>query len=601
MEKEDFFYIKTKLKPTTNRISSMKINGYLRFITLLFPLFITNCNSYEQSPGPKNSLRKAKVMVASAHPAATKAGLLMLKKKGNAIDALVASSFAISVVTPQSTGIGGGGFMLYYNPKDKKVSTYDFRERAPGKATEDMFVDKEGKKKPFHYKNIYVKNSSLNGPLSVGTPGLVAGLWKAHQNFGSLPWRELLEPARKLAAEGFIIDYQLAAAIQKRASVLALFPSSKKIFFNKDTPLTIGERLVQKDLAQTIKTLQKEGAKDFYEGSIAKAIVKTAQRGGVLNHLDLKNYKVKEHKAIYGSYKGYKIASMPPPSSGGIHIAQMLNILSDDYLYSYGYNTPKGVHLVAEAMRRAYRDRASFLGDPAFFKVPQKEILRKSYAKKLRKSIDLEKAFHIPAHKNSTFYPESDSTTHISIVDSEGAAVSSTQTINYSFGSCVVAEGTGIILNNEMDDFSSAPGLPNAYGLVGSDANKIEPYKTMLSSMSPSLVFSKDGNLLLVVGSPGGSRIINTNLQVILNVLEHKMPLQKAVDAPRFHHQWLPKVLFVEKNGFSKETLQSLEKKGHQIKKYKGTMGNVQAILRNQDGSLEGAADVRGVGLASGF
>ncbi len=585
----------------TKVVFSMKLTSYNLFVYLFTLWFSSSCTHQTQTKTNSASPQKMTAMVASAHPAATEAGLTMLKKGGNAIDAFVASSFVLSVTTPQSTGIGGGGFLLYYNNQNKKVSAYDFRERAPALATENMFVDKQNRKKPFRYQDTLVENSSLNGPLSIGTPGLVAGLWETHQKFGSLPWDVLLEPAKKIAEEGFIIDRKLASALKKRAKILAAFPSSKKIFFKNNKPLELGQILVQKDLAHTIKILQDKGKDSFYEGSIAKAIVRTVQKGGCLQESDLKNYKVKKHKVINAHYKGYQIASMPPPSSGGIHIAQILNMLKNDSLASSGQNSAQTIHLVAEAMRRAYRDRASFLGDPEFFKIPTDKLLSKDYAKKLRLSINTKKAFQIPAHKKANFYPESDSTTHLSVVDKQGNAVSSTQTINYLFGSCVVAEGTGIVLNNEMDDFSSAPGLPNKYGLIGSDANKIEPYKTMLSSMSPSFVFSEKGKLFLVLGSPGGSRIITTNLQVMLNVLEHKMPLQKAVDAPRFHHQWLPNTLFVEKNSFSEKILEELKSKGHKITDFKSTMGNVQAILKNEDGSLEGASDRREIGTAEGI
>lgn len=580
----------------------LKINksGFKFLFFVFYLLFLSSCYHSSQVTSSHGVVSK-KAMVVTAHPLATWAALKQLEKGGNAVDALVAASFMLSVVTPQSTGIGGGGFLLYYHKKSGKNKIYDFRERAPLLASEDMFVDDKGQKKPFQYKKINVENSSLNGPLSVGTPGLVAGLWKVHKEFGRLKWSQVLEPSKQVAQNGFIIDKLLAQAFQKRSQVLEKFDDGFKIFFRNGSPLKEGDRLVQKDLAKTLKLIQENGRDGFYKGFVANSIVETIQQGGILSQRDLDEYKVKEHEPVTSTYKGYRLVSMPPPSSGGIHLAQILNILEKDSLKSLGPKSPEAIHLVAEAMRRAYRDRAAFLGDPEFFKVPQKKLTSESYAQELRQSINLNKAFQVKAHEKSSFPDESDSTTHLSIVDSEGNAVSSTQTINYSFGSCVVAKGTGILLNDEMDDFSSAPGLPNAYGLLGSEANKIEPKKTMLSSMSPSFVFSEEGKLILVLGSPGGSRIITANLQTILNVIEYKMSLQKALNFPRFHHQWLPNRLFIEASDFPQQTIRALEKKGHIIKTPTRTMGNVQAVLIKKDGTLIGASDKRGVGEAKGL
>ena len=500
----------------------------------------------------------------------------------------------LSVVTPQSTGIGGGGFLLFYEASKEKVSTFDFRERAPLASFETMYQKEGGLDLSFN-------NSSLNGPLSVGTPGLVAGLWQMHQKFGKLPWSELVKPSIHYAETGFQVDHKLASALEKRSDILASFEESKKIFFKGNKPLALGDLLVQKDLAKTLRLIQENGQDGFYKGSVAKGIVDSCSDRGILTQEDLDSYTVKKRDAIRSKYKAFTLVSMPPPSSGGVHIAQILNMLEDDKLSSYDPYDPERIHLVAESMRRAYRDRASYLGDPDFYPVPRKKLLSKKYAKELRKSIDLKKAFHIQPRDESSLYEESQSTTHFSIVDREGNAVSSTQTINYAFGSCLVAKGTGVLLNDEMDDFARAPGVPNAYGLVGSKANMVEPGKTMLSSMSPSFLFSESGDLRLVLGAPGGSRIITATLQTILNVIEHKMPLQEAVNFPRFHHQWLPNKLLIEKKDFSKNCLEILESKGHKLKDPSYTMGNVQGVEVKENGILVGASDKRGIGEARGF
>ena len=567
---------------------------------LTFFVFIS---LFRCSHEPEKALTKSPVKSASAeavavtaHPLATKVALSKMKEGGNVVDAFVAVSLMLSVVTPQSTGIGGGGFLLYYDAKSKDVKAYDFRERAPFKATERMFVSKKNKPLPFFYDGVFVPKASLNGPLSVGTPGLIAGLWEIHKKYGKLPWSELVEPAAVVAEKGFEIDSLLAKALKKREKILSQFEGSREVFFKKGRVLKEGDFLVQRDLAKTLFLIGKYGRDGFYKGEVAEGILKALSKGGILTQRDLDEYKVKEHPAVRASYKSYHIASMPPPSSGGVHIAQILNMLEQDDLAAHGAESPEAVHLVSEAMRRAYRDRASFLGDPDFFDVPMGRLISKGYAEGLRKGINPKKALQIEAHDYASYYEESESTTHFSLVDFDGNAVSSTQTINYSFGSCVVAKGTGVILNDEMDDFSSAPGVPNAYGLSGSDANKIEPGKTMLSSMSPTLVFSKDGSLKMVLGSPGGARIITATLQTILNVLEYKMPLQKAVDFPRFHHQWLPNKLYLEEKDFSKETLRDLRKIGHAMETPTWTMGNVQAILVQDEGGLVGASDKRGIG-----
>jgi gamma-glutamyltranspeptidase/glutathione hydrolase len=540
-------------------------------------------------------------MVATAHPLASKAAIDILKKGGNAFDAAVAASFVISVVRPQSTGIGGGGFLLTWEQKAKKTEVYDFRERAPALATRDMYVNKDGSERGQIFEGKLVPNSSLNGHLSVGVPGLVAGLVEVHAKKGKLKLSEVMEAAIDIAESGFTVYGGLAEDIIDRKDILSAFPSSQKIFLPSGVPLKVGDRLVQKDLAWTLKQIAAKGRDGFYKGEVAERIIAEMKKGsGILSAKDLLDYKVKTRDPIRGSYRGFKIVSMPPPSSGGVHIVQMLNMLENVEFGKFAHGSAESIHILSEVMRRAFADRAEYLGDPEFVKVPIKGLISKDYAKKLYTSIDLKKATPSAVVKpgNPEAY-ESPSTTHLSVVDSEGNAVSTTQTINYSFGSCVVAEGTGIVLNDEMDDFSKKPGTANVFGLVGNEANAIAAGKTMLSSMSPTLVFDKDDKLILAVGSPGGPRIISATLQTIINVIDHKMPLDQAVHAARIHHQWSPDILRVEAATLSLEVSKSLEVLGHKIDAI-NTIGDVQAVGTAPQG-LIGVSDTRSEGQPMGY
>lgn len=587
----------------------MKSTSLVLLIALIvsYPFGCTSVKTYPVSePGrdPSEYVHQSpQAMVTTAHPAATFAGLSMLKQGGNAIDAATAISFALSVVRPQSTGIGGGGFMLYYNKGKDQVVAYDFRERAPASATKAMFLDEKGTPKDFIYEGHVLPNASQNGHLAAGVPGLVKGLVETHAKHGKLPLKVVMAPAIKLAKDGFEIYTHLADSISRRAKVLAAFPDSRRIFLKPSgEPRKAGEKLVQDELAGTLTLISELGVRGFYEGVTAQKIVQEMKRGkGLISLNDLKQYTVKERQPVIGTYRGYKIASMPPPSSGGVHIIQMLNMLEPFNFDKLDHNSPEAVHLITEVMRRAFADRANFLGDPDFVKIPIKGLISKAYAKKRMSNFsDQHASSSTKLGAGNPIGYESDSTTHFSVVDQLGNAVSSTQTINGGFGSGVVVQGTGIVLNNEMDDFSIKPGVPNLFGLVGNEANAIAARKTMLSSMSPTLVFDNLGRLDLVVGSPGGPRIINATLQVIINHIDFKLPLDKAVMAYRFHHQWLPDVLFIEADGFSESDLKTLKELGHSVE-VRGTVGLVQAIARSGRKGWIGVADSRDNGYAAGF
>ncbi|WP_230413365.1 gamma-glutamyltransferase [Zooshikella ganghwensis] len=526
----------------------------------------------------------SKAMVVTSHTLATKVAVEVLKEGGNAIDAAVTAAFALAVTQPRSGNIGGGGFMLISKEQDKLVEAIDYREKAPAAATPTMFQDKAG--------NV-VQNRSRFTHKAAGVPGTVAGLLKALERHGTISRERALAPAIALAEKGFKVPPRFTKGTQDAEKMLKKWPASLKTFYKADgSPYQPGELFVQKDLAETLKRIAKQGMAGFYEGKTADLIVEEMKRhDGLITHEDLKNYQPAIRKPVHGTYRGYDIYSMPTPSSGGIHIVQILNILEGYPIGSYGLNSAKTIHLMAEAMKRAYADRATYLGDSDFVNVPSKGLIDKEYAKTLRQQISQDKA--TPSKQVKPGNPpgyESNETTHFSIVDKWGNAVANTYTINFSYGSGIVVDGAGFLLNNEMDDFSAKTGEPNAYGLIGSDANKVEPNKRMLSSMSPTIV-KKDGKNFLITGSPGGSRIITTTLQVIMNVIDHKLNVQTAVNSPRIHHQWLPDEIRVEQ-GISPDTVKLLESMGHTVSE-KPAMGAIQSILVGPDGTLYGAADPR--------
>ncbi len=523
-------------------------------------------------------------MVVSQRMIASKVGAEILAQGGNAVDAAVATGLALAVVLPRAGNLGGGGFMVIYLKEEDKTIAIDYREKAPSAATRDLFLDENGD---------YDRKKAQFSLLSAGVPGSVAGFHHALTRYGTLTWEEVLQPAIKLAQDGFVIPHDLAntLASKRYRKRLSADPAAAKVFFKKNKEIySAGEILVQKDLAWTLKQLSQNGPEAFYSGDIAKLIVKEMERnGGLITLQDLKNYNVAERQPLVGDYKGYKVVSMPPSSSGGTHLIQMLNMLEDFPIKEMGFGSADTIHILAEVMKRAYADRSKYLGDSDFYKVPS-SLTSKKYAKALNKEISLDQVTPSNEVSPGNPYPyESPDTTHFSVMDNYGNAVSNTYTLNFSYGSGKMIPGTGMLINNEMDDFSSKPGTPNGYGLLGSEANAIEGNKRPLSSMTPTIIF-KDQKPYMVFGSPGGSRIITTVLQVALNVMEHEMNIAQAVHSPRMHHQWLPEVLMLEK-GFGSDTEKLLESKGYKLYQ-SSTMGSVQAIVK-EGNYFYGSADPR--------
>lgn len=532
-------------------------------------------------------------MVASVDALATQVGVEILRQGGNAVDAAVAVGFALAVTHPQAGNLGGGGFMLLRTASGR-ATAIDFREMAPGHASRDMFLDKQGNAD---------SKLSLTSHLASGTPGTVAGLALAAQKYGTLPLSTLLAPAIKLARDGIPVNDALADDLKTYGKeVLITHPNSKAIFYKPDgTPWQKGDRLVQKNLAHSLQLIARQGPDAFYKGEIADEIAgEMAQHGGLINKADLAAYRAVERTPVSGTYRGYEVFSMPPPSSGGIHIVQILNILENFDLAKMGFGSADAMQVMAEAEKYAYADRSEYLGDPDFVKVPWQALTSKAYAKTLAQQIDVAKARPSSEIKPGKLEPyESNQTTHFSVVDKQGNAVAVTYTLNTYFGSGIVAGKSGILMNNEMDDFSAKPGTPNVYGLVGGEANAVQPAKRPLSSMSPTIV-AKGGKTWLVTGSPGGSRIITTVLQMVVNSIDFGMNVAEATNAPRFHHQWLPDQLRVEK-GFSPDTLRLLETKGQHVKVLP-SMGSTQSIMIGPDGMLYGASDPRSIDdLSAGY
>ncbi len=561
-----------------------------------------------QSAAPRPTTAK-QGMVTAAHPLATQAGVQILQQGGNAIDAAVATTLAISVVEPFSAGIGGGGFMLV--KVGNQTRALDFRERAPRRASRNMYLDANGKVKP---------QSSLEGHLSAGIPGTIAGLAAAHQKYGKLPWSQVVQPSIKLARNGFTVSSLLADRLKDKAPLLKKNLAARQIFMPGGRPLTTGSRLIQTDLAQTLTSIARN-PRNFYQGTIAQKIDQDMrQNGGLITKADLLTYKPIWRDPLCGKFRQYQVCSMPPPSSGGVHLLQMLNIIGDKDLHKWGWHSPDAVHLIAESMRTAYADRSFYLGDPAFTKVPVTALTSPGYATLRRQEISLTRARPFDQVKPAEwsvlrrFQPNapiqspvprtqnqkvSADTSHLTVVDRDRQVVSLTFTVNYRFGAGVVVPGTGILLNDEMDDFAVAPGVPNAFGLVGGEANAVAPGKTPLSSMTPTIV-TENGKFRLAVGSPGGSVIITNVLQVILNTLVYKMDVKAALAAGRIHHQWLPDKLDIEPGAVNPSTWAELQRRGYKLNQRK-EWGNANAIQQLPDGTLAGAADPRGEGTAGGF
>ena len=554
------------------------------FLTLSFESLLANTLPIIEYNSINHPVISKTGMVVSQRHKASEVGAEILRKGGNAVDAAVATGLALAVVLPRAGNLGGGGFMVVYLKDKDKTITIDYREKAPSEAHRDLFLDKNGN---------YDKQRAQFSLLSAGVPGTVAGLYLALTKYGTMTWQEVLEPSIKLAEEGFMIPHDLANTLaspryKKRLSSNA---AAAKSYYKKDkSNYQAGELLKLPDLAWTLKQLSDNGPGAFYEGEIAKKIIKEMIRNqGLISAEDLKNYKAIERSPVEGTYKDFRIVSMPPASSGGVHLIQMLNMLEEYPIQDMGFGSADSIHILAEVMKRAYADRSKHLGDMDFYDVPF-SLISKEYSSSLNKSISIDSRTASQDVLAGDPYPyESPDTTHFSVMDEYGNVVSNTYTLNFSYGSGIMIPGTGMLMNNEMDDFSSKPGVPNGYGLLGSEANSIQANKRPLSSMTPTIIF-KDNKPYLVLGSPGGSRIITTVLQVALNVMEHGMNVAQAVNSPRIHHQWLPEVLMIEK-GFGPDTEKLLLEKGYRLYP-SSTMGSVQAILKDGE-YFYGASDPR--------
>ena len=522
-------------------------------------------------------------MVASQHDLATQAGLEILKAGGNAVDAAVAVGFTLAVVLPRAGNIGGGGFMMVYNAESGKTRALNYREMAPSRAHRNMYIDENGE----------VDSDLLNRSYRAsGVPGSVAGMAQALEQFGTMSLSEVMQPAIRLAEEGFPVTWDLARVLKSYKNRLTRFSESAKTYYKSDGSFyEAGDLFKQEDLAWSLKQIAADGPAAFYGGAVGERIASDMKKnGGLITINDLKDYVVEEMDPVTGTYRGYEVVSMPPPSSGGIHVIQMLNILEAFPLKYLGHNSAETIHLMAEAMKLAYADRSEHLGDPKFWDVPVKWITSKNYAEELRSKINRWSALESKEIKPGTPQDyESEETTHFTVVDQHGNVVVNTYTLNFSFGSGVVIKGTGILMNNEMSDFSAKPGAPDDYGLLGGEANSVQPGKRPLSSMTPTMIF-KDGKPYLATGSPGGSRIITTVLQLILNVIDHEMNIAEATHAPRIHHQWYPEILYIEK-GISPDTKAILQSKDHFVK-LRSAMGSTQTIML-KDGLIYGASDPR--------
>jgi gamma-glutamyltranspeptidase/glutathione hydrolase len=522
-------------------------------------------------------------MVATQEEAATRIGLEVLQHGGNAVDAAVTVGFALAVTLPRAGNLGGGGFMLVHEAASGETVAIDYREKAGGNASRDMFLDEQGEADP--------EKSRYSG-LAVGVPGTVAGMALALERYGTISLAQALAPAIRLAGQGIIVSEDLAASLDGAGDLLRRWPSSTRIFAKAGgAAYQPGDTLAQRDLAASLRLIAEQGPSAVYRGPIGQKIVAAVARaGGHLTITDLRSYDAVVREPVRGDYRGYEIVSMPPPSSGGVHVVQILNTLEGFPIGSFGHNGAETIHLMTEGMKSAYADRSEYLGDPDFVAVPVSALTSKAYAAHLRDLIDPNRArpaVEIKPGDLTSF--ESPDTTHFSIVDAAGNAVANTYTLNFSYGTGLVAEGTGILLNNELDDFSAKPGVPNAYGLIGGDANAVGPNKRPLSSMSPTIVL-REGRPFLVTGSPGGSRIITTVLQIIMNVIDHGMNIAEATYAPRIHHQWLPDELRIEE-GLSPDTVRLLEQMGHKVT-VQDAMGSTQSIMVTEAG-LFGSSDPR--------
>jgi len=552
------------------------------YLIFLISLLFFSCRQTKLQPVAKKHLVTDTAMVVAANPIASQIGVNILKQGGNAVDAMVATNFALSVVYPRAGNLGGGGFMIIRTPEGE-ATALDYRETAPVKAHKDLYLDDKG--------NV-IPGLSRDGGLAIGVPGTVAGLYAAWKKHGRIKdWKKLLQPAIELAEKGFPVSETEAHRLNKYQKDFLKWNPDNKTFI-KDHWIK-GDILKQTELAKTLKIIADKGPKGFYEGTVAQAIVdKVTKSGGIIKAADLKSYTAKFRKPIMVPYKNYKVISMPPPSSGGIALGQLLKIAEKYPLKQWGFHNFKTTHLMVEAEKRVFADRAEFLGDTDFYPVPVDRLLDDAYLQKRMADFSFDKATDSKDIFAGKFelQKESFETTHISIIDKNRMAVSCTTTLNSNYGSKVIVDGYGFFLNNEMDDFSAKPGVPNQFGLIGAEANAIAPHKRMLSSMTPTIV-TKDDKVFMVLGTPGGSTIITSVFQTILNVTDFDMSMFDAVQAKRFHHQFLPDYIMYEKKAFSKKVMDSLKHTGHHLKQIK-YLGIVKAIL-SKNGRLEGAGDTR--------
>jgi gamma-glutamyltranspeptidase / glutathione hydrolase len=568
----------------------MSKGRFHKFLALFLLLSLSYCTVKKDQQEANRGLVSEKGMVVSARIEASQIGMEIMQKGGNAFDAMVATELALAVAFPFAGNIGGGGFMVY-RLADGSIGSLDYREKAPFAAHRDMYLDEEG--------NVVPELSTL-GALAVGVPGTVAGIFEVHEKFGSMPIADIISPVIKLAEKGVVVTENQARSLANSRAAIIKVNGPESTFAGE---FQAGDTIKYPAFAETLRRIAANGRDEFYKGETAQTLVRfLSEKGGIITMEDLAQYQAKWREPIVFNYKGHRVISMAPPSSGGVTLAQILGMLERFDLSSMGHNSPEYVQVLTEAERRAYADRNYFLGDPDFVEIPVSDLISSEYLQERMSTFNPDKAtLSSEVSAGNIQFVESDETTHYSIVDPFGNAVSVTTTLNGAFGSKLYSEELGFFLNNEMDDFSAKAGVPNMFGLIGAEANSIAPGKRMLSSMTPTIV-EKDGKLLMVVGTPGGSTIITSVLQTILNVIAFDMTMQEAVNAPRFHHQWLPDLINFEPEGFSAETLATLKSKGYLINEGNSPIiGKVDAILLLPNGRLEGGADRRGDDKAAGY
>ncbi len=566
----------------------MKKRGLLPILMLLVMLEPPPTSAFVGQP-----VRARHGLVASTHEVASRVGVEILQRGGNAVDAAVAVALALAVVHPAAGNLGGGGFMLI-RLADGRTTVIDYREMAPARAHRDMYVDEKGE---------IIPEASTVGHRAVAVPGTVAGLALALEKYGTMSWADVCRPAERLAREGVVLTHAEAESLKRAAQLLSRFPESRRIFLRDGRYYEEGEIFRQPELAETLRRLIEHGPREFYEGETARRILAEMEAGGgVITLDDLRNYRAIEREPLRTTYRGYELITVPPPSSGGVALIEMLHILEGFDLRALGHNSADYVHLLVEAMRRAFADRAQFLGDPDFARIPVKGLTSRRYAEALRQTIDPKRATpSATLSGGDAFAYESEHTTHFTVVDAAGNVVANTYTLNGSYGSGVTVRGAGFLLNNEMDDFTSKPGAPNMFGLLQSEANQIAPRKRPLSAMTPTIVL-KDGKPWLALGSPGGPTIINTVLQIILNAIDFGMNLQQALAMPRVHHQWMPDQIVYEPFGLSRDTIEALRARGHAFTERPRYMGDAQAIMiEPETGMRLGASDPRRDGKPVGY